>query len=195
MPRQMCIWNKIPHSILTLTAVFRQRATYLRGLQDSPCTINSKYVNHNQRMPDRLEFTFASNPKWLPTAAFGLVSVSGPGMRSLSQSHSYFYFSVNILGMEHLAAPTLGPAILQHRTAASCNPHKRQGKTRTAYAGPTSPFPNFKQAKPHRRVLPAAGMLSGFCRVSAHKSSQGQLRGPELTARVAAVFQVKIKLP
>lgn len=78
----MCIWNKIPCSFFSLN--MRQRATYLRGLQGSPCTVNSKYVNHRQRQPDRLGVTFASNPKQLPPDAFGLVSVSGPTKGSLS---------------------------------------------------------------------------------------------------------------
>lgn len=54
-PRPICLWNKIPHSILTLSLVWRQRATCLRGLQDSPCIVNSQCVSHIQRVPGRLE--------------------------------------------------------------------------------------------------------------------------------------------
>lgn len=54
MPGQMCIWSTIPHSIPTRNTILRVRDPYLRGLQGSPCVVNSKYVNHTRKMPDRL---------------------------------------------------------------------------------------------------------------------------------------------
>lgn len=45
MPREMCILDTTPHSIPTLNTIMKQRATYLRILQNSPCVANSKYVS------------------------------------------------------------------------------------------------------------------------------------------------------
>lgn len=86
MPRQMCIGNKIPHSILAVNAVLKQRGTHLRGRQGSTCIVNSKYVNHNQRMTDWDSYLHQIQNK-LPAAAFGLVSVSGPTKRDISPRH------------------------------------------------------------------------------------------------------------
>ena len=63
MPGQMCIWSTIPHSILTRNTILRVRDPYFRGMQGSPCVVNSKYVNHTRKMPDSFFFVFAFHLK------------------------------------------------------------------------------------------------------------------------------------
>lgn len=144
----MCIWNKTPCSFLTLN--MRQRATYLRRLQGSPCTVTSKYVNHRQREPDRLGVTFASNPKQLPPDAFGLVSVSGPHERKSLPTTSRTV---------HLAAPTRRTGAQRlccpyHSTALQ--PKRMTRHNENNVSRPNQPLPQLWTSKAHRQVLPAA---------------------------------------
>lgn len=87
-------------------------------------------------------------------------------MGSPSQSHSHVFFSVNVLVMEHLAAPTPGPVVLLlhrsialQRPASQANDEARRERRTRAQPAP-SPAPNKQSRTDGFCLLLARGQVS-----------------------------------